>query len=310
MRQVKWTAKPARARYLVRALGALLLGTATLGLVQAPALAQVTPPDPATKAAMEKRTAARSLLSSSLARIAANSSDTAALLDAGRASIDLEDYRAALGFLVRAEQARPRDGTIKAALGSAMVHMENPTRALDYFGEAQLMGAPERLFLADRGLARDLLGQQDAAQRDYQLALSIAPNDELTRRYALSLGISGDADRGIAMLTPQLRAQDRGAWRLRAMILAMNGRDKEATEIVNATMPPAMAQNITPYLLQMDRLNPAQQAAAAHFGRFPSGQPGPKRGPVQVAAATPHGRPAAGSVSVASTPSRSNMRCA
>src|SRR3546814_7509710 len=87
-------------------LGALLLGT--IGFV--PALAQVAPPVPATKAAMEKRTAARTLLSSSLARIAANSSDTAALLDAGRASIDLEDYRAALGFLVRAEQARPRDG--------------------------------------------------------------------------------------------------------------------------------------------------------------------------------------------------------
>jgi len=89
------------------------------------------------------------------------------------------------------------------------------------------------------------------------------------------------------MLTPQLRAQDRGAWRLRAMILAMNGRDKEATEIVNATMPPAMAQNIMPYLVQMDRLNPAQQAAAAHFGRFPNGQLGPKRQPVQVAAAPP-----------------------
>ena len=294
MRQVKWTAKPARARYLVRALGALLLGTAALAPALAPVLAQVTPPDPATKAAMEKRTAARTLLSSSLARIAANSSDTAALLDAGRASIDLEDYRAALGFLVRAEQASPRDGAIKAALGSAMVHMENPTRALDYFGEAQLMGAPERLFLADRGLARDLLGQQDAAQRDYQLALSVAPTAELTRRYALSLGISGDPDRAIAMLTPQLRAQDRGAWRLRAMILAMNGRDKEATEIVNATMPPAMAQNITPYLLQMDRLNPAQQAAAAHFGRFPSGQPGPKRAPVQVAAATPSAAAATG----------------
>lgn len=283
MRQVKWTARPARARYSVRALGVLLLGTAALPSVHA----QVTPPDAATKAAMEKRTAARALLSSSLARIASNNSDTSALLNAGRASIELEDYRAALGFLVRAEQASPRDGAVKAALGSAMVHMENPTRALDYFGEAQLMGASERLFLADRGLARDLLGQQDAAQRDYQLALSIAPNDELTRRYALSLGISGDADRAIALLTPQLRAQDRGAWRLRAMILAMNGRDKEATEIVNATMPPAMAQNIMPYLTQMDRLNPAQQAAAAHFGRFPNGQLGPKRKPVQVAAATP-----------------------
>ena len=283
MRQVKLTAKPVRARPWVGALGALLLGTAACPAVHA----QVTPPDAATQAAMQKRAAARTLLSSSLARIAANNSDVSALLDAGRASIDLEDYRAALGFLVRAEQARPRDGAIKAALGSAMVHMENPTRALDYFGEAQLMGAPERLFLADRGLARDLLGQQDAAQRDYQLALSISPNEELTRRYALSLGISGDADRAIAMLTPQLRAQDRGAWRLRAMILAMNGRDKEATDIVNATMPPAMAQNITPYLVQLDRLNPAQQAAAAHFGRFPSGQPSPKRAPVQVAAASP-----------------------
>lgn len=284
MRQAKLTAGPERARRIAGALGVLLLGTALIGPVDA---LQAPPPDAATRVAMQKRTAARALLASSLARIASNNSDTAALLDAGRASIELEDYRAALGFLVRAEQASPRDGAVKAALGSAMVHMENPTRALDYFGEAQLLGAPERLFLADRGLARDLLGQQDAAQRDYQLALSITPNDELTRRYALSLGISGDADRAIQMLTPQLRAQDRGAWRLRAMILAMNGRDKEATEIVNATMPPAMAQNITPYLVQMDRLNPAQQAAAAHFGRFPNGQLGPKRPPVQVAAATP-----------------------
>lgn len=284
MRQAKLTAKPTRARSCVGVLGALLLGAATVSPVQA---TQAAPPDAATKAAMDKRTTARTLLSSALARIAANNSDTGALLDAGRASIDLEDYRAALGFLVRAEQANPRDGAVKAALGSAMVHMENPTRALDYFGEAQLMGASERLFLSDRALARDLLGQQDAAQRDYQLALSITPNDELTRRYALSLGISGEADRAIQMLTPQLRAQDRGAWRLRAMILAMNGRDKEATEIVNATMPPAMAQNILPYLTQMDRLNPAQQAAAAHFGRFPNGQLGPKRKPVQVASATP-----------------------
>ncbi|NIJ39445.1 Flp pilus assembly protein TadD [Sphingopyxis panaciterrae] len=284
MRRPKLTGRPGRAARYAGAFAALCLGTAIVPPVQA---LQVTPPDAATKAAMDKRTAARTLLSTALARIAANNSDTAALLDAGRASIDLEDYRAALGFLARAEQGSPRDGAVKAALGSAAVHMENPTRALDYFGEAQLLGASERLFLADRGLARDLLGQQEAAQRDYQLALSIAPNDEVTRRYALSLAISGDADRGIQMLTPQLRAQDRGAWRLRAMMLAIAGRDDEATQLVNATMPPQLAQNILPYLTRMDRLNPAQQAAAAHFGRFPSGELGPRRKPVQVAAATP-----------------------
>lgn len=284
MRRQGWAAGPGRARRLAAVAGALLLTSA----IATPALAfQAATPDAATKAAMDKRTAARTLLSSALGRLATNSNDAAALLDAGRASNELEDYRAAVGFLTRAEQASPRDGAVKAALGSAMVHMESPTRALDYFGEAQLLGAPERLFLADRGLARDLLGQQDAAQRDYQLALSIAPNDEVTRRYALSLGISGEPDRAVQLLTPQLRAQDRAAWRLRAMILAMNGRDAEATEIVNATMPPALAQNILPYLTQMDRLNPAQQAAAAHFGRFPSGELGPRRKSVQVAAATP-----------------------
>nr|WP_188235677.1 SPOR domain-containing protein [Sphingopyxis sp. LK2115] len=282
MRQARLTAKPAHTRRSVGVLGALLLGTVGLPAAQA---MQAASPDAATRAAMEKRTAARTLLSSSLARLASNSNDAAALLDAGRASIALEDYRAALGFLLRAEQASPRDGAVKAALGSAMVHSENPTRALDYFGEAQLLGAPERLFLADRGLARDLLGQQDAAQRDYQLALSIAPDAELTRRYALSLGISGDPDRAVQLLTPQLRAQDRGAWRLRAMILAMNGRDKEAGDIVNATMPAPMAANILPYLTQMDRLNPAQKAAAAHFGRFPNGRPAAAQQPVQVAAA-------------------------
>lgn len=283
MRRPKSTARPGRARRFASALGLLLLTTTLNPAAQA----QVTPPDPATKAAMDKRTAARTLLSSALGRIAANANDASALLDAGRTSIELEDYRAALGFLLRAEQAAPRNGEVKAALGSAAVHMENPARALDYFGEAQLLGAPERLFVADRGLARDLLGQQDQAQRDYQLALSVAPNDEVTRRYALSLGIGGDPDRAIQLLAQQLRQSNRAAWRSRAMILAMNGRKDEAKEIVDATMPPELARNILPYLLKMDRLNPAQMAAAAHFGRFPAGELGPARKPVQMAAATP-----------------------
>lgn len=289
LRHKTLTIGPRRTRRFAAMVGALLLGTC----IAAPVAAmQAAAPDAATRAALEKRTAARTMLSSAVSRLATNANDTSALLDAGRASIELEDYRAAITFLTRAEQASPRDGSIKAALGSAMVHMETPTRALDYFGEAQLLGAPERLFLADRGLARDLLGQQDAAQRDYQLALSIAPNEETVRRYALSLAISGEPDRAIQFLTPQLKAQDRAAWRLRAMILAINGRNDEATEIVNATMPAALAQNIIPYLVKLDRLNPAQQAAAAHFGRFPSGQLGPPRKPVQIAAATPPPAPA------------------
>lgn len=243
--------------------------------------------DAATKAEMDKRASARTLLSSALSRIATNGNNAAALLDAGRASMALNDYRSALGFLLRAEQNAPRDGAIKAALGTAMVHQENPRRALDYFGEAQLLRVPERVFMADRALAYDLSGQQEAAQRDYAAVITQQADDEVTRRYALSLGISGQPDRGIELLTPQLAQQDRSAWRTRAMILAMNGRQGEAKSIVDATMPKELATNIWPYLEQMDRLTPTQLAEAAHFGRFPSGALGPKRSPVQMAAATP-----------------------
>src|SRR3546814_11457498 len=82
------------------------------------------------------------------------------------------------------------------------------------------------LFRADRGLARDLLGQQDQAQRDYQLARSAAPSDEVTRRYALSLGISGDPDRAGQWLGRHLRRSERAAWRARAVIRATTRRNK------------------------------------------------------------------------------------
>lgn len=265
-------------------LARLTLAGASVGALAAgafsaaPAMAvQNNQPDAATRAAMEKRANARALLSSALSRIAANGNNAAALADAGRASMGLDDYRSALGFLLRAEQNAPRDGAIKALLGTAMLHQENPRRALDYFGEAQLLKTPERLFIADRALAYDLLGQQEAAQRDYALALSQNRDDEILRRYALSLGISGHSDLAIQTLTPLLNQQDRSAWRMRAMILAMNGRQQEAKSIVDATMPAELANNIWPYLAQMDRLTPVQIAEAAHFGRFPSGPLGPQR---------------------------------
>lgn len=275
----------------IRLARAICLAASLFALIPPVAAQQAEGPDRATRAAMERRTAARSNLSEALARVAANATDADALLAAGRAATELEDYRSALGFLVRAEKLSPQNGDIKAALGSAMVRMERPGKALEYFADAKLMGAAERLFLSDRGLARDLMGGQAAAQRDYQLALSLAPDAETTRRFALSLGISGETDRAVALLADQLRDQDRSAWRTRAMILAINGRNSEAIDIVKATMPPTLATSIIPYLAQLDRLTPEQQAAAAHFGRFPSSD-APARPPQQIALAKPVATPA------------------
>jgi Flp pilus assembly protein TadD len=215
------------------------------------------------------RADAQRQLTGALARIAADGSDGQALSEAGRAALALGDARAAVGFLVRAEALSPRDPVIKAALGGAMVQLEDPAQAMRYFESAIAAGGLDRTYLADRGLAFDLLGDQRRAQADYAVAQASAPSAELTRRWAVSLGISGRVTEAVQMLAPLLRGQDRAAWRSRAMILAMNGRADEARQIARQTLPAELAEALNGYFPLMDRLTPAQLAAASHFGRFP-----------------------------------------
>ena len=231
-------------------------------------------------------------LTTALARIAADSSDFFALSQAGRAALVLGDARAALGFLGRAEALSPQDPVIKAAIAAAFVGLEDPAQAMRYFDAAVAAGGLDRTYLGDRGLAFDMLGDQARAQADYVVAIAANPSAELTRRYAISLGISGEADRAVQLLGPLLRAQDRAAWRSRAMIVAMNGRADEAREIARATMPRQLADGLEPYFGLMDQLTPAQLAAASHFGRFPSydvvrNQPSRTASRVVLATATP-----------------------
>lgn len=275
------------------------------------AMAQTAP------ATLDTETAARldaqSQLTASLARIAEDGSDWQSLTQAGRAALVLGDPRAALGFLARAEALAPRDPIIKAALGATMVQLEDPAQALRYFEAAIAAGGLERSYLGDRGLAFDLLGDQTRAQADYVVAEATAPSAELTRRHAISLGISGREDDAVRLLAPLLRAQDRAAWRSRAMIVAMNGDADEARQIARATMPPELATALDPYFALMDRLSPAQLAAAATFGRFPEYEvvrAQPSRSAAAQAQAQAQARVAAATVTPPASAARDRSRSA
>ncbi len=213
---------------------------------------------------------AQALLTSALKRIAANGDDGSALVDAGNAAITLDDANAAMGFFNRANGVWPNNPRVLAGMGSAMVRLENPTEALRLFALSISRGGNERSILADRALAYDLTGDNARAQKDYQLALQSGYSDRTLRLYALSLGISGDTDKAVQTIAPLLQKRDRAAWRDRAFILAMNGRTKEALDIVKQTMPANVASGITPYLMKMNRLSNKQMAAAVHYGQFPT----------------------------------------
>ena len=210
-------------------------------------------------------------LSRNLARLASNPRDVEALIGAGEAAVDMDDTRAAAGFFSRADAIQPNNGRVKAGLGRVALKAQNPAEALRLFDQATRLGFGEATLLADRGLARDMTGDQAGAQRDYQTALKRAPEDpDLIYRYAASLGISGQVDGAEKVLQPLLYKSDRAAWRYRAFILAMNNKQADARKIASQTLPAQLASALVPYMEKMPYLTPAQKAAAVHFGHFPT----------------------------------------
>ncbi|MES2493928.1 MAG: SPOR domain-containing protein [Pseudomonadota bacterium] len=208
-------------------------------------------------------------LNLALNRLGRDPRDLGAMIDAGNAALLMGDVDAAIGFFARADQISPNNSRVKAGLAGALVRSENPYDAIPLFAEAERAGGIDPALAADRGLAYDLVGDNATAQRYYRQALGVASNDETLRRLAVSQAIAGDRTGMETTLTPLLVRQDKAAWRTRAFALSILGRPEEAVAIANQTMPPELAGGVAPYLRYMIRLTPAQQAAAANFGRFP-----------------------------------------
>ncbi|MDE2406071.1 MAG: tetratricopeptide repeat protein, partial [Sphingomonadales bacterium] len=208
-------------------------------------------------------------LSSALLRLGRDPRDTGALIDAGNAALAMGDTDAAIGFFTRADKIAPNNAAIQAGLAGARVRAEDPFSAIPLFQAAERNGRISADLLADRGLAYDLVADNPSAQRYYRQAIAEGAGTEATRRLALSLAIAGQRREAEATLAPLLDKQDRAAWRTRAFMLAILGREEEAVSVVRATMPPEIATGIAPYLRYMRQLTPAQQAAAANLGHFP-----------------------------------------
>ena len=230
-------------------------------------------------------------LNQALARLGRNPRDIDALIDAGNAALAMGDVEASVGFFRRADQIAPGNARVKAGLAGALVHSENPYDAIPMFQEAERAGAGEGVLAGERGLAYDLVGDNENAQRYYKAALAKGSDDEIIRRLALSYAMAGDKRAAETTLTPLLHRQDKGAWRTRAFSLAILGQVDEAVSIANATLPASLAASISPYLRYMPRLTRAQQAAAANLGHFPRASEIGRDDPrvAQYASSTPRG---------------------
>ena len=242
-------------------------------------------------------------------QIGRNPRDVRALVDAGDLSAKLGDTTAAASLYKRASQVDPNNARVQAGIARILVNGEHPGEALRYFIQAERAGLSPATFAGDRGLAFDLIGEQERAQRDYRVALARPGDDdedEVRRRYALSLGISGRKDEALQQIDALLRKSDRGAWRARAFILAMNGDASGANRIATTMMPAGMGAGLAAFFTRLPTLSPADRAFAVHFGEV---TPTPERiadarlvPPLPALAPDPYARPAGVQVAVQTAP--------
>jgi tetratricopeptide (TPR) repeat protein len=209
-------------------------------------------------------------LNRALMQLARDPRDLAALLEAGEASLAVDDFDAAAGFFTRAAAIAPEHP--RASLGLARVYLRagDAPQALDQFDRALTAGVTPDEIVTERALALDLVGDQAGAQAGYRRALERDPADsESRRRMALSFAIAGNRAGFEDTLRPLMDQRDRAALRTRAFGLAIFGDQQRAAAIVEQVMPRDLSSRLIPYLEFMPRLTRAQQAAAANLGIFP-----------------------------------------
>lgn len=244
---------------------AALLGAAVLPLASAAAQQTVSEPVVQSLPSPEVQRLNRALVA-----LAKAPRDRDALIEAGQASLGVDDLEAAIGFFGRAAEVDPGHPAVAQGLGSVYLRAGRAGEALVQFDRALAAGVDERAVLTDRALTLDLVGEQAAAQAAYVRALELDPaNDEARRRLAVSHAISGNRARFEETLRPLLDRRDMAAQRARAFGLAILGESERATAIVEQVMPRDLATRLVPYLAYMPRLTKPQQAAAANLGLFP-----------------------------------------
>lgn len=208
-------------------------------------------------------------LQAALAQLGQNPRDMEALIEAGGASLAINDLDAAVGFFRRADQIAPGNPNVIAGLAAALARDGNPRDALAGFERAERLGPIAPIFLADKGLALDLIGDNASAQQAYRTAIAASGNNGDTTRLAISLAIAGNNDEAEKLLSAGVSRDDPATMRAHAFALAIRGRGEEAIAVARAVLPSNVATEISPYLRYLPRLTRIQQAAAANLGAFP-----------------------------------------
>src|ERR1700733_14767771 len=160
----------------------------------------------------------------------------------------------AVAVLERASIQNPHDKAVLGEYGRALAEAGDYEQALEVLDRAHSPDQPDWRILAAQGAVLDQMGRHTDAQRYYQTALKIVPDEPFVlSNLGLSYALSKDLPNAETTLR---RAAAHGTVdpRVRqnlALVVGLQGRFAEAEAIARADLPPDEASANVAYLRQM-----------------------------------------------------------
>jgi Flp pilus assembly protein TadD len=191
------------------------------------------------------------------AALVSNPQSVDPLIGLGRSYTGLGQYERAEQALQEANTRRPRDPDILLELARTQLAGGKPQAALANI-EVASNRAPRNLQVTTaHGIALDRLSRHPEAQAIYRDGLKRSPTDfALLSNLGLSLGLSGQTDEGIRILSelvrdPKAGSKTRGNL---ALVYGLAGKESEAAATLRPDLPPQQVQNNVAYYREMRAL--------------------------------------------------------
>ncbi len=180
--------------------------------------------------------------------------DVEAAIGSARALRATEQRAQAVAVLQQASIRNPNDMPLLGAYGRALADAGQYQEALDALGKAHTPDNPDWRILNAQGAVLDQMGRHAEAQKHYDAALKIVPDEpSVLSNLALSYVLVKDLKRAEATLRRAV-AQPGANGKVRqnlALVVGLQGRFDEAEKIASADLPPTEAEANVVYLRQM-----------------------------------------------------------
>jgi Flp pilus assembly protein TadD len=160
----------------------------------------------------------------------------------------------AVAVLERLSMQNPNNKSVLGEYGRALADAGDYEQALDVLGRAHSPDQPDWHIVSAQGAVLDQLGRHAEAQRYYQTALKIVPNEPtVLSNLGLSYALSKDLPNAEATLrrAAEHRPVDPRVRQNLALVIGLQGRFAEAEQIAGGDLPTDQAAANVAYLRKM-----------------------------------------------------------